>query len=99
MRGISGRRINTALVKFLDLRLMPFDVDQGICLHPQPFIPIYWLTEVTVEACCVVVLVMVVAGPLTVCVTHFVEYFVIVCAGAVDTDVIVVPGSLVVSIL
>jgi hypothetical protein len=54
---------------------------------------------VTVEACCVVVLVMVVAGPLTVCVTHFVEYFVIVCAGAVDTDVIVVPGSLVVSIL
>lgn len=57
------------------------------------------LTEVTVEACCVVVLVIVVSGPLIVCVTHFVEYLVMVCAGAVEIEVIVVPGSVEVSIL
>ena len=43
------------------------------------------------------VLVEVTAGPVTVRVMQTVEYFVIVWAGAVENEVIVVPGSVVVS--
>ena len=53
--------------------------------------------SVTVLACCMYVLVEVMAGPVTVRVIQTVEYFVILWAVAVEIEVILGPGRVVVS--